>query len=171
MALILWMWPPVCSLICQATSNIGLKCIAFASNNIFIFINFWALLFHSGHWWSLKLHCICLCPSCLSNPSRSTECFGVGRFSILLFEWEAELVGEGLSCTLIIKFKSDKYFSCFSVNFLYVCLFYFQLGCCLCILGSTVIVIHAPHEEEVESLNMLIEKLQEPGKLILFHFP
>ncbi|XP_034247423.1 magnesium transporter NIPA2 isoform X2 [Thrips palmi] len=41
-----------------------------------------------------------------------------------------------------------------------------KLGCCLCILGSTVIVIHAPHEEEVESLSMLIEKLQEPGFLV-----
>lgn len=41
-----------------------------------------------------------------------------------------------------------------------------KLGCFLCILGSTVIVIHAPHEEEVESLDMLVEKLQEPSFLV-----
>ncbi|KAJ1519273.1 hypothetical protein ONE63_004572 [Megalurothrips usitatus] len=41
-----------------------------------------------------------------------------------------------------------------------------KLGCFLCILGSTVIVIHAPHEEEVESLDMLLEKLQEPSFLV-----
>lgn len=46
-----------------------------------------------------------------------------------------------------------------------VCIvFLLQLGCFLCILGSTVIVIHAPHEEEVESLDLLLEKLQEPSK-------
>lgn len=36
-----------------------------------------------------------------------------------------------------------------------------KLGCFLCILGSTIIVIHAPKEEEIESLEVLIEKLQE----------
>ncbi|KAK3920695.1 Magnesium transporter NIPA2 [Frankliniella fusca] len=41
-----------------------------------------------------------------------------------------------------------------------------KLGCVLCILGSSVIVIHAPHEEEVESLSMLVEKLQEPSFIV-----
>ena len=39
---------------------------------------------------------------------------------------------------------------------------YFQIGCLLCILGSTVIVIHSPKEEEVETLDVLIDKLVEP---------
>lgn len=36
-----------------------------------------------------------------------------------------------------------------------------KLGCVLCILGSTVIVIHSPKEEEVESMEVLFEKLQD----------
>lgn len=37
-----------------------------------------------------------------------------------------------------------------------------QIGCWLCILGSTVIVIHSPKSEEVESLDELLEKLRSP---------
>ncbi|XP_021929559.1 magnesium transporter NIPA2 isoform X2 [Zootermopsis nevadensis] len=38
-----------------------------------------------------------------------------------------------------------------------------KMGCVLCVLGSTVIVIHSPKEEEVESLSELLTKLQDPG--------
>lgn len=36
-----------------------------------------------------------------------------------------------------------------------------KLGCLLCILGSTVIVLHSPKEAEVEDLNVLVEKFQD----------
>lgn len=45
-------------------------------------------------------------------------------------------------------------------------LFFLQMGCVLCVLGSTVIVIHSPKEEEVESLSELLTKLQDPGEFI-----
>lgn len=38
-----------------------------------------------------------------------------------------------------------------------------KLGCVLSILGSTVMVIHAPEEEEVTSLDEMERKLQDPG--------
>uniref|UniRef100_A0A1A9WM35 Magnesium transporter NIPA2 n=1 Tax=Glossina brevipalpis TaxID=37001 RepID=A0A1A9WM35_9MUSC len=38
-----------------------------------------------------------------------------------------------------------------------------KLGCVLCILGSTIIVIHSPKEKEIEDLTVLFEKLQDPG--------
>ncbi|XP_039950276.1 magnesium transporter NIPA2 [Bactrocera neohumeralis] len=38
-----------------------------------------------------------------------------------------------------------------------------KIGCLLCILGSTIIVIHSPKEKEVENLEVLFEKLQDPG--------
>ncbi|XP_049340105.1 magnesium transporter NIPA2 [Astyanax mexicanus] len=38
-----------------------------------------------------------------------------------------------------------------------------KVGCILCILGSTVMVIHAPQEEEVDSLRAMAEKLKDPG--------
>lgn len=36
-----------------------------------------------------------------------------------------------------------------------------KMGCVLCILGSTVIVIHAPKQEEFESLDQLLEQIIE----------
>jgi len=33
----------------------------------------------------------------------------------------------------------------------------------MCIIGSTVIVIHSPKEEEINNLEDLLEKLTEPG--------
>ncbi|ETN58309.1 spichthyin [Anopheles darlingi] len=37
-----------------------------------------------------------------------------------------------------------------------------KLGCFLCMVGSTIIVIHSPKEGEVEDLNLLMDMLQEP---------
>lgn len=42
-----------------------------------------------------------------------------------------------------------------------------KVGCILCILGSTVIVIHAPHKEEVANLAEMGVKMRDPGKLLL----
>lgn len=39
-----------------------------------------------------------------------------------------------------------------------------KIGCLMCILGSTVMVIHAPQEEEVASLTDMADKLQDPGR-------
>ncbi|KAG8453646.1 hypothetical protein GDO86_000325 [Hymenochirus boettgeri] len=41
-----------------------------------------------------------------------------------------------------------------------------KLGCLLCILGSTMMVIHAPQEEEVTSLHDMEMKLRDPGFVI-----
>ncbi|MEE6462095.1 hypothetical protein FKM82_001492 [Ascaphus truei] len=41
-----------------------------------------------------------------------------------------------------------------------------KLGCLLCILGSTMMVIHAPQEEEVTSLRDMEMKLRDPGFII-----
>ncbi|KAG8591817.1 hypothetical protein GDO81_000317 [Engystomops pustulosus] len=38
-----------------------------------------------------------------------------------------------------------------------------KLGCLLCVLGSTMMVIHAPQEEEVTSLHDMEIKLRDPG--------
>ncbi|XP_062551495.1 magnesium transporter NIPA2 [Armigeres subalbatus] len=36
-----------------------------------------------------------------------------------------------------------------------------KLGCFLCIIGSTIIVIHSPKEGEIDDLNLLLDKLQD----------
>lgn len=41
-----------------------------------------------------------------------------------------------------------------------------KIGCLLCIIGSTVMVIHAPQEEEVSSLKAMAEKLTDPGFIV-----
>lgn len=37
------------------------------------------------------------------------------------------------------------------------------MGCLLCIIGSTIIVLHSPKEEEVSSLSELIVKIRQPA--------
>uniref|UniRef100_H3C1R9 Zgc:101583 n=1 Tax=Tetraodon nigroviridis TaxID=99883 RepID=H3C1R9_TETNG len=41
-----------------------------------------------------------------------------------------------------------------------------KVGCLLSILGSTVMVIHAPQEEEVGSLDAMADKLKDPGFIV-----
>ncbi|XP_055034423.1 magnesium transporter NIPA2 [Misgurnus anguillicaudatus] len=41
-----------------------------------------------------------------------------------------------------------------------------KIGCLLCIFGSTVMVFHAPQEEEVASLSAMAEKLKDPGFIV-----
>lgn len=38
-----------------------------------------------------------------------------------------------------------------------------KLGCLLSVLGSTTMVIHAPQEEEIDSLKDMAKKLMDPG--------
>lgn len=38
-----------------------------------------------------------------------------------------------------------------------------KLGCLLSVLGSTTMVIHAPQEEEIDSLRDMAKKLMDPG--------
>ncbi|GJQ71403.1 putative magnesium transporter NIPA [Trypoxylus dichotomus] len=45
-----------------------------------------------------------------------------------------------------------------------------KIGCLLCILGSTVIVIHSPKEEKVESLKDLLEKIQDSAFILYVLF-
>ncbi|XP_003218833.1 magnesium transporter NIPA2 [Anolis carolinensis] len=45
-----------------------------------------------------------------------------------------------------------------------------KIGCLLSILGSTVMVIHAPQEEEVETLNEMSHKLGDPGFVVFATF-
>lgn len=45
-----------------------------------------------------------------------------------------------------------------------------KIGCLLSILGSTVMVIHAPKEEEIETLNEMSHKLGDPGFVVFATF-
>ncbi|KAK3556413.1 hypothetical protein QTP70_008095 [Hemibagrus guttatus] len=45
-----------------------------------------------------------------------------------------------------------------------------KLGCLLSVLGSTTMVIHAPQEEEIDSLKDMAEKLMDPGFAIFATF-
>jgi hypothetical protein len=38
-----------------------------------------------------------------------------------------------------------------------------KIGCAVCLLGSTVIVIHSPKEEEVASMEDLAQKMKDAG--------
>lgn len=38
-----------------------------------------------------------------------------------------------------------------------------KVGCLLCVLGSTLIVVHAPVEQEIQTMEELLDRLLEPG--------
>lgn len=51
------------------------------------------------------------------------------------------------------------------IGALHIChCIHLQVGCALCLLGATVVVIHAPQETEVSSMEDLKAKLVDPGK-------
>ena len=39
-----------------------------------------------------------------------------------------------------------------------------KVGCLVCIMGSTVVVIHSPKEQELKTMTELQGKLQDPGR-------
>ncbi|CAK9821178.1 Magnesium transporter NIPA2 [Anthophora plagiata] len=41
-----------------------------------------------------------------------------------------------------------------------------KVGCLLCVLGSTVLILHAPKGEDVNTLNELLDKVKGPGYII-----
>ncbi|KAG6479044.1 hypothetical protein ZIOFF_062499 [Zingiber officinale] len=44
------------------------------------------------------------------------------------------------------------------------------LGCALCVVGSTTIVLHAPQEREIESVAEVWNLATEPALILVFHF-
>ena len=38
-----------------------------------------------------------------------------------------------------------------------------KIGCLICLLGSTIVVLHAPKEQNLNTLEELRDKLQDPG--------
>ena len=43
-----------------------------------------------------------------------------------------------------------------------------KVGCGLAIIGSTIMVIHSPKEQEVANMAELEDKLKQPGKIKLY---
>lgn len=39
-----------------------------------------------------------------------------------------------------------------------------KIGCALCLVGSVVIVLHAPPDKEIESINVMLEYAIQPGQ-------
>ncbi len=41
-----------------------------------------------------------------------------------------------------------------------------KVGCLVCLLGSTIIVIHSPKEQDLQTMDELAEKLKDPGTIV-----
>ena len=42
-----------------------------------------------------------------------------------------------------------------------------KLGCMVCVLGSTVVVIHSPKEQDLQTMDELAVKLVDPGGFVV----
>ena len=40
-----------------------------------------------------------------------------------------------------------------------------QIRCLLCVLGPTLIVLHSPKEAEIQTMEELLDRILEPGRL------
>lgn len=38
-----------------------------------------------------------------------------------------------------------------------------KIGCAICLIGSVIIVLHAPPDKEVESVDVILELAEQPG--------
>lgn len=45
-----------------------------------------------------------------------------------------------------------------------------KIGCIVCLCGSTMVVLHAPREQEVHSLLELTNKVLDPGRLTIDNY-
>jgi hypothetical protein len=43
-----------------------------------------------------------------------------------------------------------------------------KIGCAICLIGSVIIVLHAPPDEEVESVDKILNYAIQPGTIWLF---
>jgi hypothetical protein len=41
-----------------------------------------------------------------------------------------------------------------------------KIGCCVCLLGSTMVVLHSPKDDSVNSMQELGSKMQQPSERI-----
>lgn len=41
-----------------------------------------------------------------------------------------------------------------------------KLGCAICLLGSIIIILHAPPDEDIETVNQILEYAMKPGMLM-----
>ena len=42
-----------------------------------------------------------------------------------------------------------------------------KIGCILCVLGSTIVVIHSPTEQEVKTMKEFVMKMQDHGQFLV----
>lgn len=42
-----------------------------------------------------------------------------------------------------------------------------KIGCAICLIGSVIIVLHAPPDEELDSVDAILEKALKPGEFYL----
>uniref|UniRef100_A0A8C9XTV6 NIPA like domain containing 4 n=1 Tax=Sander lucioperca TaxID=283035 RepID=A0A8C9XTV6_SANLU len=96
--------------------------------------------------------------------TRAGECFSMGagevcNFAAYMFA-PATLVTPLGALSVLISAVLSSYLLGEALNVLG------KLGCLLCVLGSVLLVIHAPQEQEVTSLQDMTDKLLEPGFLV-----
>lgn len=142
--------------------------------------------FDSGGRWRCQFCCLRLCSCHPRDSSRCSQCtrevcelFVHCLLSQTGFKWYRRgilisIVSWALAQLLVSKWWQDDKLFCVFCSCSAVLSSYFlterlnlhgKLGCLLSILGSTTMVIHAPQEEEIDSLKDMSKKLVDPGKL------
>ncbi|WAQ99436.1 NIPA2-like protein [Mya arenaria] len=97
----------------------------------------------------------------LLNASRKQVILGeIMNFMAYLFA-PATLVTPLGALSVICSALMSSYFLNEKLNLLG------KVGCLLCLLGSTLIVVHSPEEQEIQTMKSLKDRILEPGIIIL----
>lgn len=46
-----------------------------------------------------------------------------------------------------------------------------KLGCATCLIGSVIIILHAPPDKEVETISEILDYAIQPGMLYIYYKP
>lgn len=114
----------------------------------------------SDSWWNSKFCCICLCSSDSCNSLGSSEHYSQVWQEIVLFfrsyaadSASCKFFWKLLPCSAVLAhFILKEKLHIFGV-----------VGCILCVVGSTTIVLHAPQEKAIESVKQVWHLATEPG--------
>jgi hypothetical protein len=107
----------------------------------------------SGYWRDCKLCGIRLCTGHLSNAFGSSQCLDW----VCRVRWpHTQGLTNRLSSAVLGAYFLDERLGVLG-----------KIGCAICLIGSVIIVLHAPADKDIETIDELLHLAIQPGELCL----
>lgn len=113
----------------------------------------WALTIFSGYWRICQLCCVRFCAGYIGYTFGSVERIDRVSYLILRSQTRRENMANWEDCRAVL----GTYFLNEKLGILG------KIGCAICLIGSVIILLHAPPDEEVETIDVLLHYAMRPG--------